>query len=130
MSGANAMRFLLTLYALMSIGFAVGSLSTEGVATALCILGASALAIMAGAGLRGSLEGVRIQKIIGPLITLLLMGVAGWLSSGFSWNVAGERYPGWLWVAGGFAAWLFCPDVTRDAPSGESKSGGRDGSTG
>jgi len=88
------MRFLLFMYAVISVGFAVSGFRSDGTTTGLCIIGASALDIRAGAGLRGSLEGIRVQKIVGPIITALLLTLAGWLSMGLSLDLAGQRFPG------------------------------------
>jgi hypothetical protein len=116
------MRFLLLMYALISVGFAISGFRSDGATTGLCILGASGLAIMAGAGLRGSLEGIRVQKIVGPIVTALLLTLAGWLSIRLSLGLAGQRFPGWVWVSIGFVAYLFCPDVTREASNRQSES--------
>jgi hypothetical protein len=102
----SASRRLILLYATMSIVYAVGAIRYDSVTSGLCIFGASTLAIMAGAGLRASLEGDRAQKIAGPVITALLLALAWWLSMRSSWNIFGHQLSGSVWMVIGFI--LFC----------------------
>ena len=96
------MPWPILVYAMASMGMAIGSAVNAGLHAALDLFGGSLLALAAGGGLRASLRGDRIQKIGGSLVALALMGLALWVSIGFSLGVFGLTLSGPVWVAMGF----------------------------
>jgi len=86
------------IYFIISIILAVASFFRTGTSVALCLFGTSMISLVAAGGLKfGILWGDRAQKIGVPLVAILLLGFAYWLSSGFSVQIFGYQLSGLTW---------------------------------
>jgi hypothetical protein len=96
------------IYVVLSATIAISAgINSE---VALHAAGASLLALSAGGGLRASLRGGRSQKIGGSIIALAIMGLAIWVSEGFSAKLFGLNISGPIWAGIGFAVCLAFAD--------------------
>jgi hypothetical protein len=100
--GELIMFWPIFIYTVLSVTFAITGGRNAGILVGLCIAGASLIALSAGAGLRASLRGPKVQKIGGILIACALLGLGVWNSVRFSVNLFGAQLSGWMWVAIGF----------------------------
>jgi hypothetical protein len=92
------------LYMFVTIVTAVSVAMSVTWAVAIYTIVGSGLSCVAGGGLKSSLWwGDKSQKIAGPIIALVLMILAQWLSAGFSVQLLGYDLGGNLWSVIGFA---------------------------
>lgn len=81
---------------------------------ALCAVGTVELSVMAGGGMKWAFfHGSKDQKIVCPIIAILLIAVAQWLSTSFSVHFFGIHLSGaeWGWI--GLAIGFFIPVGNR-----------------
>ena len=90
------------LYFIFSATIAIGAGIHAGIGVALHAAGGSLLALIAGGGLRGTFRGEKAQKIAGSVFALVLLGLAIWVSLGFSVGFFGISISGPIWAALGF----------------------------
>jgi hypothetical protein len=98
------------VYVVMSVAIAVSAGIHAGFWVALHAAGGTILALSAGGGLRASLRGDRTQKIAGGIIALAFMGLAVWVSTGFSATLFGVHIIGPIWAGIGFVICLVFAD--------------------
>jgi hypothetical protein len=98
------------IYVVASAAIAITAGMGAGFWVALHVGGGSLLALSAGGGLRASLRGDRTQKIAGSLIALGILGLALWVSEGFSARLFGIYISGPIWAAIGFVVCLVFAD--------------------
>jgi hypothetical protein len=95
------------IYLIASILLAGSALFKVGWVPALCTAAASMLALTAGGGLKASIRwGDKAQKIGGSVVAILIVGLAQWLSTGFSVWLFGDHIGGDVWCWIGFAVGL------------------------
>ncbi len=104
------------IYFMASIAIAVSAGMRAGIWVALHVAGASMLALTAGGGLRASFRGDKSQKIGGSLIAVAIMGVALWVSAGFSATLFGVNISGPIWAIIGFVVCLVFADKKLTGP--------------
>ena len=91
-------------YVIVSIITAVSAALDVSWTVGLYTIAGSGISVVAGGGLKASLWwGSKGQKIAGPIIAILLMILALWLSAGFSTQLFGYTLSGELWSMIGFA---------------------------
>jgi hypothetical protein len=93
--------FIVCLYWLASVAVALAAFSSGGMTPGLCALGTSALAFIAGVGLKGTIYGSWRRRLAGLCLALVSMGIAHWLGTGFSVNLLGVSLGGteWGWLS-------------------------------
>jgi hypothetical protein len=92
------------VYLLMSIAIAATAVSNAGWSAGLSAVATISLFLVAGGGLKASLWwGDKSQKIAGPIVAVLLVALAHWLSGGFAVHLFGYFRSGGLWGWIGFA---------------------------
>jgi hypothetical protein len=97
------MVWLLNLYVIMSVVISVSAAFHVRVAAGVYAVLTTAVALIAGGGLKATLFwGNTVQKIGGPVVTALLVILAYWLSGGFSVGLFSYRFTGAEWGAIGF----------------------------
>jgi hypothetical protein len=97
------------LYLIASIVVAISAGGKAGIETGIFVFLASALALIAGGGLKASIwYGDRGQKIAGPIIAAAIMGVSLWAARGFSVQLFGYYLSGTLWsIIGATVCFVF-----------------------
>ncbi len=98
------------IYFAMSVTIAISAGIHAGLWVALHAVGGSLLALTAGGGLRASLRGDRSQKVWGSLIAVVILGLAIWVSLGFSAGLFGTSISGPIWAGIGFVVCLVFAD--------------------
>src|SRR5277367_4255761 len=98
------------VYVVAAIAIAVSAGMHAGFWVALHATGGSLLALTAGGGLRASLRGDKNQKIFGSLIAVAILGLAIWVSAGFSATLFGIHVGGPIWAIIGFVVCLVFAD--------------------
>src|SRR3984893_8001182 len=97
------MVWLLNLYVIMSVVVSVSAAFHVGIAAGVYAVLTIAIALIAGGGLKATLFwGNTVQKIGGPVVTVLLVILAHWLSAGFSVGLFSYRFTGAEWGVIGF----------------------------
>ncbi len=93
------MVWIITIYLLLSVAIAITGAMKAGVLVGLSAFGASFLAVIAAGGLKlGLFWGDRAQRIGVPIVAVLLLTFAYWLSSGFSAQLFGVALSGEAWT--------------------------------
>jgi hypothetical protein len=97
------------IYIILSVIIAGSALLKVGFGVGFYAFAASALALVAGGGLKASLwYGDKAQKIAGPIIATVIMAVALWLASGFSAQLFGYAVSGTMWcIVGAAVCFIF-----------------------
>ncbi len=107
------MVWIITIYLFLSAAIAITGAMKAGVLVGLSAFGASFIAVVAAGGLKfGLLWGDRAQKIGVPIVAMLLLTFAYWLSGGFSAQLFGVALSGEAWAIIGGLVGLVC--VNRD----------------
>jgi hypothetical protein len=102
------MVWVITIYLFLSVAIAVTAIKV-GVLVGLSAFGASFLAVVAAGGLKfGLFLGDRAQKIGVPIVAVLLLTFAYWLSGGFSVHLFGVALSGEAWAIIGGLVGLVC----------------------
>jgi hypothetical protein len=92
------------IYLVASVTIAGSAAFNAGWTRALYVITTSSLFLVAGGGLKASLWwGDKGQKVGGSIVAFLLVGLAQWLSTGFSVQLFGYHLSGELWGWIGFA---------------------------
>jgi hypothetical protein len=104
------MFWAIFIYVIVSATIAISAGIHAGIWVGLHAAGGSFLALTAGGGLRASLRGDRTQKIVGTLIAIVILGLALWISTGFSATLFGVHINGPIWAAIGFVVCLVFAD--------------------
>jgi len=98
------------IYVAVTIAISVSAGMNAGFWVALHAAGASILALTAGGGLRASLRGGRSQKLWGSFFAVVILGLALWVSMGFSAQLFGVNISGPIWAITGFVVCLVFAD--------------------
>ena len=110
------MGWIVYIYIVASLAIAVSAGINAGWGPGLSAFGASALALVAGGGLKASLHGDRTQKIGGLVIALVVAALAVWVGGGFTATLWGLHITGATWaLIGGVVCFVF---TTREMAFG------------
>jgi hypothetical protein len=102
------MVWIITVYLFLSAIAITGAIKA-GVLVGLSAFGASFLAVVAAGGLKfGLFWGDRAQKIGVPIVAVLLLTFAYWLSGGFSARLFGVGLSGEAWAIIGALVGFVC----------------------
>jgi hypothetical protein len=105
---AAVMVWIITIYLFLSVAIAITG-AKAGVLVGLTAFSASFLAVVAAGGLKfGLFLGDRAQKIGVPIVAVLLLTFAYWLSGGFSVQLFGVALSGEAWAIIGGLVGLVC----------------------
>ena len=106
------MGLLLTAYVFMSLVFAVTGGWKSGAAVGFYTLATAALFMLSGGRLKQIVQARLVRSrtsrghgelvIAGVILAIAAAGLAQWLSSGFSVQIAGYGFAGWIWGWLGF----------------------------
>jgi|SRR5215467_2326874 len=89
------MVWIITIYLFLSVAIAIAGAMKAGVVVGLSAFGGSFVAVVSAGGLKfGLFWGDRAQKIGIPIIAVLLLTFAYWLSGGFSAQLFGVTLSG------------------------------------
>jgi hypothetical protein len=104
-------KSLVVFYTLAVFWMAITFIFTKDIVSALRFFGTAMIPLVAIAGLKwGVLKGDREQKIGVPLVAILLLAFAYWLSTGVSIQLFGYNLSGLeLGLAGGFVGLVGVP---------------------
>jgi hypothetical protein len=102
------MVWIITIYLFLSIAIAITGAIKAGVLVGLSAFGASYLAVVAAGGLKfGLFWGDSAQKIGVPIVAVLLLAFAYWLSGGFAAQLFGVALSGEAWaIIGGLVGFV------------------------
>jgi len=117
MPSREGMSWPIYVYLIASVAIAGSAAFKIGWGSALSIAVTSFFALVAGGGLKASLFwGDKTQKVGGPVVALIVVGLAQWLASGFSVWLFGDHLSGNLWCWIGFAIGLIFTTKKLAAP--------------
>ena len=103
------MVWIITIYLFLSAAIAITGAVKAGILVGLSAFGASFLAVVAAGGLKfGLFWGDRAQKIGIPIIAVLLLALAYWISAGFSAQLFGVALSGEAWAIIGALVGFVC----------------------
>jgi|307.fasta_scaffold599397_1 hypothetical protein len=99
----------ITCYLIVSLIVAVSAFSNAGASAGFSALGGSFCGFAAGAGLREMLHGTSMQKIIGVVMAIVIMGIAQLLGQYYSVRLFDLELDGGKW---GWIGFLICLILT------------------
>jgi hypothetical protein len=101
------------IYVVMSVAISVSAGLRSGFWVAIHAGGTSVLALGAGGGLRASLRGGTSRKLWGGIYAAVILGLALWVSMGFSAQLFGYSVSGPIWATIDFVVCLVFGDRKR-----------------